>query len=128
MKEITIIISIILVIFLSWLCVCKFLEKTANTLVDSLEELKKEIILGNSSKSDLEQKIKEIYLNWQNTNKNWSNLVLHQETDSIETSLIRIKAKIKIGDFEESIEDIDTAIFLINHIKEKEKLSLKNIF
>ena len=61
-------------------------------------------------------------------NKKWSNLVLHQEIDTIETSLIKARAKIKEDHLDESIEDIDTLIFLLDHIKEKEKTSLKNIF
>ena len=42
--------------------------------------------------------------------------------------LRRMKAKIKTGDIEGSMEDLDTSIFLVKHIKEKEKTSLKNIF
>ena len=79
-----------------------------------------------------EEKIKkisdEIYGEWEDINEKWSVIVLHDEIDLIETSLIRMKSKIKTENFEESMEDLDTSIFLVKHIKEKEKTSLKNIF
>ena len=39
-----------------------------------------------------------------------------------------MKAEIKSGEIKDVMAELDTSIFLINHIKEKEKTSLKNIF
>ena len=39
-----------------------------------------------------------------------------------------IKAKIEIEKEKEGLEELETAIFLLEHIKENEKVSLKNIF
>ena len=74
------------------------------------------------------EKTDEIYSEWEEINERWSVIVLHDEIDLIETSLIRMKSKIKTGEIQESMEDLDTSIFLIKHIKEKEKTNLKNIF
>ena len=41
---------------------------------------------------------------------------------------IPMKAQIEEGELERSIEEIDASIFLVNHISEKEKFCLKNIF
>ena len=38
------------------------------------------------------------------------------------------KEEIKSGEIKDVMAELDTSIFLINHIKEKEKTSLKNIF
>ena len=127
MKEIIIIISIILTILTGTIWINHYLNKTTNNLVDSLEDLK------NSLKNEMENKIlitksEKIYEDWKIINKNWSNIILHSEIDAIETSLIKIKSKVEEGRLDEVLEEINTAIFLINHIKEKEKTSLKNIF
>ena len=128
MKETTIIIAILIIIISGAIYTQKFLNTTADKLVGKLEELKN----GIEENSMVEEKIKnisdEIYGEWEDINEKWSVIVLHDEIDLIETSLIRMKSKIKTGNFEESMEDLDTSIFLVKHIKEKERTSLKNIF
>lgn len=128
MKEITIIIIILIIIFGSAYYVQNFLDNTSNTLVSKLEDLKKDIEKGNTQGTELMQKTDEIYGEWEDINEKWSVIVLHDEIDLIETALIRMKSKIKTDKIEESMEDLDTSIFLVKHIKEKEKTSLKNIF
>lgn len=127
MREIIIIISIIIIVIVGTLYIHNYLEKTTGTLVGKLENLKEDIEEGIDTQ-ELEQESEEVYSKWDEINEKWSNIILHEEIDSIETALIRAKSKIKIKKQDESIEDIETAIFLVNHIKEKEKTSLKNIF
>ena len=55
-------------------------------------------------------------------------IVLHSELDLIETSIIKMKTQIEEDNFDIAKEELDTSIFLINHISEKEKFCLKNIF
>lgn len=128
MKEIIITITILMIIFGGALYTQKYLTNTADTLVSKLENLKTDLESENTNKQSLEEQSDEIYGEWEDINEKWSVVVLHDEIDLIETSLIRMKSKIKTGSLEESMEDLDTSIFLLKHIKEKEKTSLKNIF
>ena len=128
MKEIIIIIVILIIIISGASYTQKFLNSTADILVSKLEELKNGIEKNSMSAQEMEEKSDEIYGEWEDINEKWSVIVLHDEIDLIETSLIRMKSKIKTENFEESMEDLDTSIFLVKHIKEKEKTSLKNIF
>ena len=128
MREMLIISSILIIIICGAIFTKEYLNNTSNMIVNGLENLKYSIEQENISDQELIKKSEEIYRNWDNINKQWSNIVLHEEIDLIETALIRMKSKIKIGELEESLEDIDTSIFLVNHINEKEKTSLKNIF
>lgn len=128
MKEIVIIVIILIIIFGGAWYIQNFLNSTSDLLVSKLEDLKNGIEKNNIAESEMQKKTDEIYEEWKKINERWSIIVLHDEIDLIETSLIRMKSKIKVGDLEESIEDVDTSIFLLKHIKEKEKTSLKNIF
>lgn len=128
MKEITIIILILIIIFGGALYTQNFLNNTADMLVSKLEILKTELENKNGEQQSLEKQTDDIYGEWEDINEKWSIVVLHDEIDLIETSLIRMKSKIKTGNLDESMEDLDTSIFLLKHIKEKEKTSLKNIF
>ena len=128
MKEIIIIIVILIIIFGGAAYTQKFLDNSADMLVSKLENLKSDLESNNLEQENLEKQTDEIYGEWEDINEKWSVIVLHDEIDLIETSLIRMKSKIKTKSLEESMEDLDTSIFLLKHIKEKEKTSLKNIF
>ena len=128
MKEVTIIILILIIIFGGAFYTQRFLDNTADMLVSKLENLKTDLEDESENQQRLEEQTDEIYGEWENINEKWSVVVLHDEIDLIETSLIRMKSKIKAGSLDESMEDLDTSIFLLKHIKEKEKTSLKNIF
>ncbi len=128
MKETIIIIIILIIIFGGAYYTQKFLNDSSDYLVSQLESLKTGINEKNITEEEMQQISDEIYGEWIKTNKKWSIIILHDELDLIETSLIKMKSKITTGNINESIEDLDTSIFLLNHIKEKEKTSLKNIF
>ena len=128
MKEATIITLIIIFIVGGALYTQNYLNNTADMLVGKLENLKTDLENEKKEQQILEQQTDDIYKEWEQINEKWSVIVLHDEIDLIETSLIRMKAKIKEANFDESMEDLDTSIFLLKHIKEKEKTSLKNIF
>ena len=128
MRETIIILSILIIIFVGACITQKFLNNTADLLVSKLEDLKSGIEEDKINEKEMVEKTDEIYSEWEEINERWSVIVLHDEIDLIETSLIRMKSKIKTGEIQESMEDLDTSIFLIKHIKEKEKTNLKNIF
>lgn len=128
MKQVIIVIIILIIIFGGAWYTQNFLNETSDTLVSRLENLKTDLETESVDENRLKEETDEIYGEWEDINEKWSVIVLHDEIDLIETSLIRMKSKIKIGEIDESMEDIDTSIFLLKHIKEKEKTSLKNIF
>ena len=128
MKEIIIIISILIIIFAGSIIIQMYLNKTSALLIDKLENIKSDIENEKFDKEKVSKKAEEMYSEWEKINEKWSVIILHDEIDLIETALIKMKAEIKSGEIEDSMAEIDTSIFLLNHIKEKEKTSLKNIF
>ena len=128
MKEVIIIIIILIIVFAGDVYTQNYLNETSDMLVSKLENLKTDLETENIEQKTLEEQADEIYGEWEDINEKWSVVVLHDEIDLIETSLIRMKSKIKTGSLDESMEDLDTSVFLLKHIKEKERTSLKNIF
>ncbi len=128
MKEIIIIISILIIIFAGSIITQMYLNKTSTLLIDKLENIKSDIENEKFDREKVSKKAEEMYSEWEKINEKWSVIILHDEIDLIETALIKMKAEIKSGEIEDSMAEIDTSIFLLNHIKEKEKTSLKNIF
>ena len=119
MKETIIIISILLIIFGGAIYARNFLKKSSEEIIIAKE---------NNERERVKQLSNEIYEKWEEMDKTWSIIVLHDELDNIQISLTKMKAQIEEGELEESLEELETTKFLINHIREKEKFNLKNIF
>ena len=126
-----IIISIILIIIIGGaIYTQRYINKTSQELTKDLEDLKKMMIdiKQNEDSGDIVKKVNEIYNKWEKTEEGWAIIVLHSELDLIETSFVRMKTAIEEDEINRGLEELETNIFLINHISEKEKFCLKNIF
>jgi len=135
MKEAIIVVTVLLLILGGSMWSQKQIKNGSETLIKELKELTGQIEQkkgeeDEEGKEDNEKRVKkskEIYKKWKDINKTWSVIVLHEELDMLEGSLIKMKTNIKTESLEKALEELNTSIFLLEHISEKEKLSLKNI-
>lgn len=127
MKEFTIIFIILIIIIGGAIYSNKYLNNSSQKLVGMLEDLKQKVEQDSNNIEDLKTDVDNVYNEWENTEKKWAFIVLHSELDLIETSFVKMKAQIEEGEVNRSMEEIETSIFLVNHISEKEKFCLKNI-
>ena len=130
MREIGIIIVVVIIIVVaSWL-VQNYIEKTSDEITFQLEELKSQIKQSktNNNKEEAAKTAESALQKWEEVSKNWSMVVVHEELDKIELSLLEVKAAVETESYDDSLEEIDKSIFLVRHIKEKEALKIKNIF
>lgn len=129
-KDNLIIILILIIIVTAGICTKKYLDNTTYELTSELEKLKSDIIAtdeNNGNRDKIKEKMQTIDEEWNKKSEIWSILVLHSELDLIETSLTKMKSELENGSLYISIEALDNSIFLINHIKDKEKFCIKNI-
>lgn len=129
-KETLIIVTIVFIIIIGNIGIQNYISKTSDELVFQLEDLKDK--LENIDETNNMEELKEfsvkIYENWEEVNKKWSILVIHSELDLIELALIGVKSTIEANELQDTLQEIEKSIFLVEHIKEKENLKLKNIF
>lgn len=124
-KEILICVFIILTITISDVLLQRYTNITMNSLNGKLYELKVEIKNdGMFDKSKMEQ-IKDL---WDNNFKMYTCYLEHDELEKINTQLIIIQAGLEVEDKEFVYEEIDKAIYIIDHIESKQMLKLDNIF
>ncbi len=130
MREIIMIIIIVIVIFAGDFLTQSYLETSVNEMKLELETLKIEALKCKESdeRSTLENQFNKTEEKWNKINSVWSIIIIHEEIDNIEESLIKAKSSIFDGQLEEALEEIETAMFYINHVREREKIELKNIF
>lgn len=128
MREFIIIFIILILIGSGALYTSNYLNKTSKGLVSKLEDLKKNVNEHPEDIENLKNEVNNVYNEWEKVEDGWAIIVLHSELDLIETAFVRMKAQIEKEEINKSVEEINTGIFLVNHISEKEKFSLKNIF
>lgn len=129
MKEIFIIIICIALVVAGGSVSQAYLNESSKILVDELEILTEQIKKAQENeKNDSAELAENIYEKWEEIEDKWSIIIMHDELDLIELSLIAMKTGIKEQEYERSIEEVEKSKFLLEHITEKEKFKLKNIF
>jgi len=133
MKNTIIIIIILIIIIGGSIFLQNSLNSIGEDLSKDLEELKNDVGYekqkenNNNTNNKLEGKAEIIYDKWEKESKKWAIFVLHEELDRLETALINIKSTIQTEDFKETVKEINYAIFLVDSIKDKEKIKIKNL-
>lgn len=131
MKEIIIMVMILIIIIASGIGIQNYLIYSSNMLCGKLENLKTDIWITKQEQKSMEtinQLANEIEEEWKEINKIWSTVILHEELDMIEMSILEVKSCIQTQNLDGGLEEIDKTIFLVGHIKEKEALKWRNIF
>ena len=128
MRDKIIIIIVLFIIIGSGIFMQRYIKSTSEEMVDNLKELKSSIKNSGEINENIKKQAEGLYDKWQELEKKWSMFVLHDELDLIETSLVNMKANVESQVIDMSVEEIDKSIFLLEHIYEKERFCLKNIF
>lgn len=130
MRDAIIIISIILIIIVGDSMMQNYLSKTTEELLADLNELKDKAIKvkGNNERDEIITLANNVDEKWQEISNTWSIIIVHQEIDNLEQAFTRAKSSIENGDLDEAIPEIEEAIFFTNHVRDRERLTLKNIF
>ncbi|MFR8103656.1 MAG: DUF4363 family protein [Clostridia bacterium] len=125
----TIIISIIIVaILLGNLATRGYTQKSVEEMNQDLEALRIEMGKKEKNEETLSKEIEETFHKWTDFNEELSYYIEHDELEKVQTELVSVKANIETKEYENGIESIDKAKYLLEHIQEKEALNIKNIF
>ena len=83
---------------------------------------------GKKNNEDIHSKVEEKDKKWEDMFSKLAYYIEHDELEKVTEAIIKSKSNIDTGDEGQAIENIDNCIFLLDHIKEKEKFNLRNIF
>ena len=127
-REIIICILIILVIYTSNQITQKFTNDCVQKLSQDMYEIRGKLYTENVNNGALEGNIKLIEEDWENRKYKLAYYIEHNELEKIETNITSMKSFIETEEYTNSINEIDKAIFILNHIKDKYTFTLENIF
>jgi len=130
-KEIIIIIVILVIILSLNYITQNYTKYCVSEISSELNNLREKInnqIDTEEIPEELNNSINSIHNKWDEMYKKLAYYIEHDELEKVETCLTNVRSNIETEELEYSIENLDNCIFILEHIQDKEKLSLANIF
>ena len=121
------VITIILIVALN-IITANYTKSSVGISTEQLAQLKEIISEEEIDQEIAKNKIDEIHQSWDGRYNTLAFYLEHNELEKIETELTGLRASIEVEDYEEAINELDRAVYLLKHIEEKNKLSWKNVF
>lgn len=126
MKSFYISLAIIIILLTGWLLVNDFLENTVSDINKNIYTLQRNLYDNNWN--EVELSFNMIYKKWKKSLDILMLVIDHDEMEKVNYSLSRIREYINIREKSLLIGEIGSLNYLVNHVKQKESLSLDNIF
>lgn len=127
LKEIIIIIAVIILVVTINIITQNYTNDSLEAISSELAQLKKDIKSENNNDT-LQNIIVDIENEWDKKEGKLSYYIEHEELEKVGTQVMIIKSNMETQEYNYGIAEIDKCIFILEHIKEKEQLNLKNIF
>lgn len=126
-KEIFICILILSMIFVGNYITQSYTSKSVNEISNELIEIKDEMQRERVENKKINDKIGEMSNNLEKKHDRLSYYIEHNEIEKLETELTSLKSYVEVEEYDEAINEIDRALFLLNHIKDKYEFNLKTV-
>jgi len=126
LKTFYISIAAILILVLGWWMMYNSLSNLSQVLTSHLDKIENNVYTNNWD--IIEAEFKVINQKWKKELKLLTLVLDHQELEKINLSLMKFKGYIEIKNKPLALGESSNLKYLINHIREKESLSLDNIF
>ena len=105
-----------------------YTKESVEVIDSKLETLKEELEKEEIQKEKLEEQMQDVMEVWKEKYEKLAYYIEHDELEKVETELTSLKAHIDIEEYEDGVPELEKSIFILNHIKEKFKFDIKNIF
>lgn len=127
-KEWIICIIVILIVAVTDIITQNYTNKSVECIDDKLEVLKEELMKEEVQHEKVEEQMQDVIKNWKEKYKKLAYYIEHDELEKVETELTSLSAHIDVEEYEDGVPELEKSIFILNHIKEKFKFDIKNIF
>ena len=129
-KELIISIIIVVLIFVGNAVTENFTRESVDETKQSLSALREEII-KNEYEVDVnitKEKIDDIHEQWDSRYEKLAYYIEHDELEKVKTELTGLRGYIEKEEYSEAVPELDKSVYILEHIKDKTALNLKNIF
>lgn len=127
-KEWIICIIIIFIVLSANIITQNYTKNSVEYMDKKLEALKETLLKKEVEKEKVQEEMEDVIKDWKKKYEKLAYFIEHDELEKVETELTSLKANIEVEQYKEGVPDLDKSIFILNHINEKFKLNIKNIF
>lgn len=125
-KETIICTVIIFIIVACDIFTQNYTKKTTGEIINCLSELKDEI--EGERSENVKKKINELDEKWRTKHDKLAYYIEHDELEKVDTSIVKVKSYVENDDVPSAVAELETCEFVLEHIEEKYKFNLQNIF
>ncbi len=131
-KELIIVIIIVIAIIIIDTITQNYTRDGFEKINNELEKIK-EIInkiddQEKNSQQELQEKIKTMEEDWKIINRKTAFYIEHEELEKVNASMIKFKSYIQLEEYTEAIPELENCKYILDHIREKEKMQIINLF
>ena len=123
-----IIICILVIIIVIWLdaFTARYTNNIMDNIISNLSEVREAIYQEDEEK--MKENIEKVMDEWDKNKSKLSVYIEHDELEEVELYMVEVNTDIGTKEYNMALESLESCSFIIEHIKDKYKLSLKNIF
>lgn len=123
-----IIICILVIIIVIWLdaFTARYTNNIMDNIISNLSEVREAIYQEDEEK--MKENIEKVMDEWDKNKSKLSVYIEHDELEKVELYMVEVNTDIGTKEYNMALESLESCNFIIEHIKDKYKLSLKNIF
>lgn len=125
-KEIIIVLLIIVIIFATDIITQNFTKNSISVMNEKLDNIKTYVI--NNDINNLNLEIKDLNEKWTDINNKMSFYIEHDELEKVNSSLVKFKSYIELEEYSEAVPELEECKYILDHIKEKQRLKIINLF
>ena len=127
-KELIISIIIVISIFALNYITQSYTDKTVIEVKEYLEKIKEELIKEEPDFKAAMLKADKAFEKWEELDDKMALYIEHDEIEKVTTAIISAQSFTQMEDEAQSVDSIDRCKYLLDHIDEREKFTIDNIF
>ena len=124
-KEIIISAVLLVFIFTANYSTRNYTQKSIEEVTQKLESLKTEMLEKGEQTGEKYDELEKI---WLEKYEVLAYYIEHDELEKVSSELFQLKGSIQTDQVDEGIPTIENCKFILDHIKDKDKFEIKNIF
>ena len=127
-KEFIICIIIVALIIITNIITQNYTKECVNQMNQKLDVLKEASLSENINEQDIINQINSVEEEWNTFQEKLAFYIEHDELEKVETQIFAMKGFSEIKKYDEVVPELEKCMFILDHIKEKTTLNVKNVF
>lgn len=127
-KEAIICVFIITLIVVGNIITQNYTKECVSQINEKLDVLKEASLEESADANKINDKMSEVEKKWNEKKERLSYYIEHDELEKVETQIFNMRGLYEIEQYEEIVPELEKCVYILEHIKDKTTLNVKNIF